>query len=150
MTTIDLTSKTSSGKGTGIATGLRLKSINRSGINAIRLLCENPLERLCDLLLPWSFLCDYAKYSVNKEKPQLSNTVEPIPIHFESYHHYIQAWTPLIIEEIKANLLANFKLDSRSGSVTLNFGPEKKGSRSGVITLDCVFENRYILSVSCC
>jgi len=71
--------------------------------------CANPLERLCQQLLPWQILDSLSELQSQKNILEDHDEVQSsLPIVFESYLHYVVVWEPLLIEEIKASILSNF------------------------------------------
>eukprot|EP01036_Dinobryon_divergens_P030769 gene30770-40065_t len=73
-------------------------------------LYANPLERLCKLLLPWKILDLSSKENVLADSSgEVECTFNHIPILFQTYQQYVDAFEPLMIEEMKAGILSNLK-----------------------------------------
>ena len=107
--------------------------------------CNNPLERLCELLANWQILHDLANAprrgssiatvtlaeneeevgtmhqkragSSSSSSSSSSSEVElaPVPISFPNYRSYVQIWEPLMITELQANVLSNTPSNTRQG-----------------------------------
>lgn len=106
----------------------------------------NPLDRLCDLLLPWSLIDDVVRGSSreNKAESVLSSDNKQsqlLPNVFEDYLDYVTRWEPLLIEEIKANTLSNLTQNTRDKqrSGTVNVALAEDTRRSKTVKLDCTF-----------
>lgn len=91
-----------------------------SGYNVhIKRICANPLDRLCDLLLDWDVMADLAKPPTGKPSADENSALEPVgeqlPAFFSCFHEYISRWEPLVIEEMKENVLSNFRSKTIQG-----------------------------------
>ena len=69
----------------------------------------NPLERLCKLFLSWKILNSNKENDISESLLEEVYNLKHIPILFQSYQQYVDAFEPLIIEEMKAGILNNFK-----------------------------------------
>ncbi|RYG95315.1 hypothetical protein EON65_56155 [archaeon] len=77
-------------------------------------LCSNPIDRLCDLLLPWDF---YGALSSPSDSSSSNNEkLSQVPLSFSCYHHYISVWEPLMLEEMRQSILSTFQGTSSSSS----------------------------------
>lgn len=86
--------------------------------------CSSPVDRLCDLLLNWRIIDDM--YSV-QSKDQQTSTYCPVPTIFhDGFLKYLEIFEPLIIEEMKANvvnkILSNSRDDVMRGSLDIKMG----------------------------
>jgi len=127
-------------------------------------MCHNPLDRLCELLLPWRLLDEMASPSSSssarsdgggKERkkgdggggggggggeagslrvPSLSALTQALPTCFREFEDYVTAWEPLVIEEIKASVVTNVPMSTR------------KSERRGVVQVSCADQPSEILS----
>ncbi len=80
---------------------------------SLRATSVNPLDRLCDLLLPWNMLDQYAQEK--KRSKGVCNTPKDhlIPDSFKTAEDYVSVWEPLVVDEIKANILSNLSANLR-------------------------------------
>lgn len=105
-------------------------------------LCHNPLVRLCELLANWRVLHDLAFVrrgststttvtlaenegeevgSMHQKRAASSSSssnmaeLVSIPISFPNYRSYIEIWEPLLITELRANVLSNIPSTTRQG-----------------------------------
>ena len=69
----------------------------------------NPLERLCKLLLPWKILDSSKEKVLSETSVEEEKNFNHIPILFQTYQQYTDAFEPLMIEEMKAGILSNLK-----------------------------------------
>ena len=98
-------------------------------VNGIKRVCANPLDRLSELLLDWEFEKSFLSESDrgnsrNKssiasaanllESPSAWSRPEfvKLPLTFQSFQEYISLWEPLMIEEMRENILSNYKTKS--------------------------------------
>jgi hypothetical protein len=100
----------------------------------------NPLNRLCEKLLEWRILPDLA--GSNRPSVRAARVPPAIDVHvplvFKNYVEYVEIWEPLLLAEIKANLLSNaFSLPmERSVVVELSSnGPSSSSSALASLTL---------------
>lgn len=88
------------------------------------MLCSNPLERLCELLLDWRILDDISSGRNTRTDNNTGSTFNLLPNSFLTCQEYVTAWEPLLIEEIKANVVSNSSLNKRNqpkyGTVTVS------------------------------
>lgn len=104
--------------------------------------CANPLERLCELLLPWQLLNSLSEFNLQKNLIDECEEQSILPIGFESFQHYVAVWEPLLIEEIKASILSNFST-SFSKSTSVYFGvpvTEALSGKTDLILLESDFK----------
>lgn len=83
---------------------------------------NNPLNRLCVKLLDW----DINNPSLNQGRPLPS-----VPMTFENYRSYVNTWEPLLVEEMRANILSTcppstFKQDTSICSIQMPSDLETK------------------------
>lgn len=72
-------------------------------------ICNNPLDRFCELLLNWNIINE------NNEQTDDINKLHSIPDLFESYRQYISIWEPLFIIETKASIYSSLSLEENFG-----------------------------------
>lgn len=86
---------------------------------------QDPIERLCKLLLNWRVLDDI----VGLNEMKISTIDYMLPTRFESFGAYVQKWQPLSIEEIKASVLSNLPLSTadKDSPVLISVAPFKDG-----------------------
>ena len=115
---------------------------------------SNPMTRLGELLLPWAtILTDFKRYTSpstvqsRQEQAQYYSKLRALPLIFESFRDYLDAWEPLIIEEIKTGVLNNMsaRVHNITKSATQRFSCNVSESTQNfnackLITLDCNFE----------
>eukprot|EP01039_Chlorochromonas_danica_P005350 gene5350-5886_t len=80
-------------------------------------LCANPLDRLCDHLLDWNLTTDLKEQLQNRKSvDDLSSSTtgqeDSLPSAFSCFHEYISLWEPLLLTEMKANVVTNFRSKS--------------------------------------
>lgn len=80
-------------------------------------LCANPLDRLCDRLLDWNLTTDLKEQLQNRKSvDDLSSSStdqeDSLPSAFSCFHEYISRWEPLLLTEMKANVVTNFRSKS--------------------------------------
>jgi hypothetical protein len=106
-------------------------------------LCSNPLEKMCGHLVCWSLLEDLKESNGQRSGGPVQEEVSlpRLPISFSTCREYIESWEPLLVEEIKANILSNVPMNSRrpkKGQATVsNLGSSSPTSR--LITLQVDF-----------
>jgi hypothetical protein len=84
-------------------------------LKAAKALCNNPLDRLAELLLDWNILSD---------EQQNINQLAKIPDVFQSYKQYVSIWEPLFIHETKASVFSSLNLEENAGKsrvILLNY-----------------------------
>ena len=81
----------------------------RPKISALSVQNANPLERLCKLLLPWKILDSSKEKVLSETSVEEEKNFNHIPILFQTYQQYTDAFEPLMIEEMKAGILSNLK-----------------------------------------
>ncbi len=102
----------------------------------------NPLDRLCELLLPWNLL-ESLKFA--NDSLQDKRVIKKIPTRFESHDEYYNIWEPVLVEEIKANIMSHVPQISRTNvkAGTLYVGPgEGSDSSSALIRLHCTVDSQ--------
>jgi hypothetical protein len=105
------------------------------------------LERMCRLVLTWPFLedLDIAMAKTDKLGVIEMNEQEKIPLVFKSYSQYLSCWEPLLIQEIKANLISNFSAKVKSklnlGFIELYRKIDESTDLLALKTLECSFNN---------
>lgn len=82
----------------------------------LKRICANPLDRLCEILLDWDF---GAAITASLNKPSNGRDSPPnaldhpefvkLPLTFNNFHQYIMMWEPLMIEELRENVISNYK-----------------------------------------
>jgi hypothetical protein len=98
-------------------------------IKAAKAICNNPLDRLAELLLDWNIVGD---------EQQNINQLPSIPDVFQSYKQYISIWEPLFIHETKASVFSSLNLEENAGKcrvVLLNY--EEK--HSSIVKIQVAF-----------
>lgn len=69
----------------------------------------NPLDRMCEALLPWRILHDIHHPPDQNPNPARHAADDPstlIPQSYATYELYVRTWEPLLLEEIRAQLLS--------------------------------------------
>jgi hypothetical protein len=135
-----------------VASGLRPKVRNaqkkdQTGSKPAQItqMCANPLDRLCELIVDWRILEDVSK----DRKARNSSTFSDLPKCYIDYQYYLTSWEPLLIEEIKANILSNLPLSTRRQSKKGTAMVSNQGSNrltSQLINLNCHFTQSSIES----
>ncbi len=100
----------------------------------------NPLDRLCELLLPWNLL---EAIKVPTDSLHEKRIIRKIPTRFESHDEYYNVWEPVLLEEIKSNIITHVPQISRNNvkAGTLHIGPgEGTDSSSSLIRLHCTID----------
>ena len=100
----------------------------------------NPLDRLCELILPWNLL---EAVKVSNDSLHDRRMIRKIPTRFESHEEYYNIWEPILLEEIKANIITHVPQISRNNvkAGTLHIGPgEGTDSSSSLIRLHCAID----------
>eukprot|EP01031_Cornospumella_fuschlensis_P034192 gene34192-41390_t len=109
----------------------------------VKRICSNPLDRLCDLLLPWDFYSELTSPSAITSIDKLLN----VPLSFSCYMHYISVWEPLMLEEMRRSILSSFLAPPSSSAVSKRLAghfqfslPDKLAEKSvtlqGMFTVD--------------
>jgi hypothetical protein len=101
-------------------------------------ICANPLDRLCELILDWRILEDVSK----DRQARNSSTFSDLPKCYSNFQYYLTSWEPLLIEEIKANILSNLPLSTKRQSKKGTAMVSNQGSNhlsSQLINLNCYF-----------
>jgi hypothetical protein len=101
--------------------------------------CANPLDRLCELLLDWRILDDVGrKLDFRSEVTAFPNLQNSFPC----YQEYLSSWEPLLIDEMKANILTNLpmstKRQSKRGTAMVSTQGASK-TDALLINLNCSF-----------
>jgi hypothetical protein len=121
------------------APSLSSRSTSSFVLSKPRALCNNPLDRLSELLLNWNILNESGEQDQVEKLPS-------VPDVFESYKQYISVWEPLFIHETKASIYSSLSLDENYGKcramplnyeekntpvikIQVNFGTESSNSR---------------------
>ena len=104
--------------------------------NASNKICVNPIERLCTLLLDWEMLS-----SGSKSSREQAESFQSIPLSFPSTEDYIRTWEPLLVDEIKENLMSNIPMSTRK-SCTGKFRVSEAFSKcdSTLVKLSCAWQ----------
>ena len=106
--------------------------------------CSNTQDRLCELLLPWSIVED-----ITNNLSRKSTHFPAIPIRYTTNREYVDNWEPLLIEEIRTNILNNIPTntrdDRRSGTVNIA-AIDELNSKSSVIRVESFFKPKYMNS----
>ena len=98
----------------------------------------NPLNRLCEKLLDWRILTDLAGTKMRLAGVP-SAIVGGIPLVFKSYMEYVEVWEPLLIAEIKANILSSALSLSSGREVPVELHESSdSASSSSPSTLKCL------------
>lgn len=107
-------------------------------------ICNNPLERLAGKLSSWR-LVD------NLIKDQPSKDFDVIPDRFEDFSAYLTAWEPLLLEELKANILSNVSAlrDTTSNAGPVNVVQLDMDGKSSLVRLYCNVDNTIVGSRRC-
>jgi hypothetical protein len=93
---------------------------NRPDISGFKRICSNPLDRLCEILLDWDFPTSMLATMKSKNGGTETNVAYDnlyfnengfikLPLTFQNFYEYITMWEPLIIEEMKENVISNYK-----------------------------------------
>lgn len=110
-------------------------------------ICVNPLERICQLLLPWTILESCREKNVNEKRSKIESDFATVPVVFGSFKQYVDSLEPLLIEEIKACIISG--LDSRAvTSTTCQFSVadiHEKESDLTVLETDFKITDRYYM-----
>ena len=98
--------------------------VNKAGMSNV-----NPLDQMCKLILEWKL-------------DSITDMIErppKIPLIFDSIENYIRIWEPLLVSDMKENILSNLSYSSfdkcKSGSIFLTQIPN---NNKGCI-VDCSF-----------
>ena len=91
--------------GAGEGVGMEaLKTSSSSLFDSSYRPCANPIDRLCQMLMGWNIFHP-------KQNPE---SIAKIPSKFTSVGEYVSVWEPLLIDEIKENILSNLNMCSPS------------------------------------
>jgi hypothetical protein len=105
---------------TATSSNLMFNQPNRPDISGFKRICSNPLDRLCEILLDWDFPASMLATMKSKNGgTEVHGTFDnlyfnengfiKLPLTFQNFYEYITMWEPLIIEEMKENVLSNYK-----------------------------------------
>lgn len=95
---------------------------------------HNPLDRLCELLLSWDIISALSS-------PTATNfvSINSLPSAFNDMKEYIEVWEPLIVEEIKANIISNAPSNMKS----------RRGGTVNLASLDVIDLNTTTIRLWC-
>ena len=116
----------------------------------------NPLNRLCELLLPWTSVArEFSNYTrgggeKTEESVEIYSNLRPLPNVFDTYDEYLTAWEPLVVEEIKSSVLNSMSArinakGNQSHKFNCNIAEisPQNGSCTHLVALDCNFDVQF-------
>jgi hypothetical protein len=108
---------------------------------------SNPLDRLCELLLPWPIIDDIVRQSRDHDFPgnrdvnDTDNSSLVLPDTFTDCMQYVEMWEPLVIDEIKASVLSSLPQNTRDPQRrgTVDVACLEDSRNSSLVRLECAF-----------